>query len=162
MLEKSPSSKNQSSVVLDYSALLLPTIHALADRPNTLVIAVFGDCGAILSPDIPIPANVRVADYVPFDDILPYCAVFVGNGGYGSVQHSVVAGTPLVVAGEMEDKAEMCAVAEWVWVAVNLGTGRPSEGEVRGGWRRCWGIQSIGRGVGRFSRRLSGLIRWGL
>lgn len=119
--------------MLDYSALLLPTIHALADRPNTLFSEVRSDCGAILAPDIPIPANVRVADYVPFDDILPYCAVLVGNGGYGSVQHSIVAGTPLVVACETEDKAEICAEAEWVGVAVNLGTGKPSEGKVRRG-----------------------------
>lgn len=123
----------QGTVHMDYNEIIRPTIEALNDRPNTLVIVALGQRGATLDPSIPVPENLRVADYVPFDDILPHCSVFVGNGGYGGVQHSVAHGTPLVVAGESEDKPEMCAIAEWAGVAVNLRTGRPTSEALRAG-----------------------------
>lgn len=123
----------QGTVHMDYNEIITPTMEALKDRPNTLVVVALGQRGATLDPTIPIPENTRVADYVPFDDILPHCSVFVGNGGYGGVQHSVAHGTPLVVAGESEDKPEMCAIAEWAGVAVNLHTGKPTSEALRAG-----------------------------
>ncbi|KAK5653771.1 hypothetical protein OQA88_7928 [Cercophora sp. LCS_1] len=123
----------QGTVVFDYATLVIPTMEALQDRPNTLVVVVLGERGATLDPSITVPENVRVADYIPFDDILPFVHVFVGNGGYGGVQHSIAQGTPLVVAGDTEDKTEMCAIAAWAGVAVNLRTGRPTVEALRAG-----------------------------
>lgn len=127
----------QGTVIFDYTALVLPTIEALKDRPDTLVVAVLGLKGATLPSDLlpggVVPANVRVVDYLPYDAILPLADVFVGNGGYGGVIHSVSHGTPMVLAGDTEDKAEMCAITAWCGAAVNLRTGRPSVEDVRRG-----------------------------
>jgi UDP:flavonoid glycosyltransferase YjiC (YdhE family) len=111
--------------------LLLPTLSALASNPNLLVIAVLGSRGASLPPEIPIPANARVVDFIPFDDLLPYCAVFVTNGGYGAVQHAIANATPLVVAGSTEEKPENAARVQWAGIGLDLRTGTPSEEELR-------------------------------
>ena len=121
------------TVVSNYDHLVLPTMEAMKDRPNTLVIVVLGLRGGTLDSNIPIPENVRVSDYIPFDDILPHCSVFVGNGGYGGVQHSISHGTPMVLAGETEDKTEMCAISEWIGVALNLKTVKPTSEALRVG-----------------------------
>ncbi|KAK3695803.1 putative UDP-glucuronosyltransferase 2A3 [Podospora appendiculata] len=124
----------QGTVDFDYTHLVLPTLTICAARPNTLVIAALGQPNATLPTSFgAIPPNARVADYIPFDLILPHCAVFVGNGGYGGVQHSIAHGTPMVLAGASEDKTEMCAIAAWAGVAVNLCTGTPSAEALRDG-----------------------------
>ncbi|CEI62561.1 unnamed protein product [Fusarium venenatum] len=64
-----------------------------------------------------------------YGNILPLASVFVGNSGYGEVRASLANGTPLVVAGDSEDKPEICAIIEWAGVTVNLRTGNPT-GEV--------------------------------
>ncbi|KAK8066681.1 glycosyltransferase family 1 protein [Apiospora hydei] len=133
---ESPAKKDiilvsQGTVELNYENLIIPTLEAVKDRPSTLVIVVLGVKGASLGPDVTIPDNTRVLDYFPFDDILPHCSVLVHNGGYGGVQHSIRNGTPMVLAGETEDKPEMCAIAAWAGVAINLKTGKPSKVALR-------------------------------
>lgn len=123
----------QGTVRMDWNDIVVPTMQALKDRPNTLVIVALGQRGAKLDASIPVPENSRVADYLPFDDILPLASVFVGNGAYGGVRPSLAHGTPLVVAGDSEDKPEMCAIAEWAGVAVNLRTGNPTSEALRAG-----------------------------
>ncbi|KAM0234047.1 hypothetical protein ACHAP5_010225 [Fusarium lateritium] len=123
----------QGTVRMDYNDIAVPTMEALEDRPKTLVIVALGQCGAVLDPSIVVPKNTRVVDYLPFDDILPLSSVFVGNGGYGGVRASLAHGTPLVVAGDSEDKPEMCAIIEWAGVAVNLRTGNPTKEALRAG-----------------------------
>ncbi|KAF5020197.1 hypothetical protein F66182_7762 [Fusarium sp. NRRL 66182] len=123
----------QGTVRMDYKDIVVPAIDALKDRPNTLVIVVLGQRGAALDSNIAIPENTRVVDYLTYDDILPLASVFIGNGGYGGVRASLSHGTPLVVAGDSEDKVEMCAIAEWAGVAVNLRTGSPTSEALRVG-----------------------------
>ncbi|KAH6717260.1 putative UDP-glucuronosyltransferase 2A3 [Leptodontidium sp. MPI-SDFR-AT-0119] len=116
----------QGTVALRYNELIIPTIEALKDRPNTLVIAALGKKGASLPEEIPIPANARVIDFIPFDDLLPHCAAFVTNGGYGGFQHAISNGTPIITAGDGEDKPEVSARAEWSGMGVNLRTPKPT------------------------------------
>ncbi|RYP45040.1 hypothetical protein DL768_008555 [Monosporascus sp. mg162] len=123
----------QGTVRMDWNAIVIPTMEALKDRPNTLVVVALGKRGAALDPKTHVPENARVADYIPFDDILPLSSVLVHNGGYGGVRASLAHGTPLVVAGDSEDKPEMCAIAEWAGVAVNLRTGNPTSEALRAG-----------------------------
>ncbi|KAH6648016.1 putative UDP-glucuronosyltransferase 2A3 [Truncatella angustata] len=123
----------QGTVRMDWSDIVVPTMEALKDRPNTLVVVALGKRGATLDSSILVPENARVTDYLPFDDILPFSSVFVGNGGYGGVRCSLAHGTPLVVAGDSEDKPEMCAIIEWAGVAVNLRTGNPTSEALRAG-----------------------------
>jgi UDP:flavonoid glycosyltransferase YjiC (YdhE family) len=67
-----------------------------------------------------VPANARVAEFIPFDDLLPHIDVLVSNGGYGGVQQTLGHGVPMVLAGEAADKAEVTARAAWAGVAINL------------------------------------------
>lgn len=113
--------------------IVIAAMDALKDRPNTLEIVILGQRGAQLDSDIVISNNTRVIDYLPYDDILPIASVFVGNGGYGGVRASLSHGTPLVAAGESQDKIEMCAIMEWAGVGVNLRTVSPTGEAIRAG-----------------------------
>lgn len=123
----------QGTLAVNYDDLLMPTIRCLADRDDLLVVGIRGVRGAILPlSTVSLPANTRIVDYLSYDALLPYAAVFVTNGGYGSVIHAVTNGTPVVLAGASEDKPHVVALSAWAGIGVNLGTGRPSEEQVRG------------------------------
>jgi UDP:flavonoid glycosyltransferase YjiC (YdhE family) len=111
--------------------LLLPAISAFSESPYVLIIAILGARNASLPPEVALPSNVRVADFIPFDDILPYCDVFVTNGGYGAVQHAIANGTPMVVAGSTEEKPENAARVQWAGIGIDLRTGTPTEAMLR-------------------------------
>jgi UDP:flavonoid glycosyltransferase YjiC (YdhE family) len=97
---------------MNFSDLIIPTMTALAEREDILVVVALGKKGAALPAGTTIPANSRVTDFIPFDDLLPHCSLFITNGGYGAFQHAISNGTPLIVAGTTEDKPEVAARAE--------------------------------------------------
>ncbi|WP_316768946.1 glycosyltransferase [Streptomyces sasae] len=78
-----------------------------------------------------IPANVRLAGFVPFGQPLPLADVLVANAGYGGVRTALRHGMPLVVGGETEGKPEVAARVEWSGTGVNLRTARPEASAVR-------------------------------
>lgn len=104
----------------DLGALVDPVIEALADD-DVLVVAT--TCGGVSRVD-PLPANVRIADFLPYDELLPRCDVVVSNGGYGGVNHALRYGVPLVVVGASQDKPEVAARVSWS--GAGLGFARPS------------------------------------
>jgi MGT family glycosyltransferase len=114
----------------DLGQLIGPTLDALAEDPDLLVIVTTG--GASLS-SIPtrIPTNARVADFLPFERLLSRVDVVVSNGGYGTVNMSLKAGIPLVVAGLTEDKADITARVAWSGAGINLATNEASSAAVR-------------------------------
>jgi MGT family glycosyltransferase len=113
--------------------LIEPTIAALADEDVTVVVTTGGrDVSQIR---IPLPANTFVSEYIPHDVLLPRVDVMVTNGGYGAVQRALIAGVPLIVAGNTEDKPEVAGRVEWVGAGVNLRTGTPTAAAVRGAVR---------------------------
>jgi UDP:flavonoid glycosyltransferase YjiC (YdhE family) len=122
---------SQGSFALNFSDLVVPTMEGLKDRENTLVVVALGKKGATMPEGTPVPSNSRVADFIPFDDLLPHCAVFITNGGYGAFQHAISNGTPLVLGGSTEDKPEVAARAEWAGVGINLKTAQPTADAVR-------------------------------
>ena len=78
-----------------------------------------------------VPANARVAEFIPFAELLPRASVLVGNGGYGGVQQALRHGVPMVLAGQSEDKVEVTARAAWAGAAINLATQRPAVADIR-------------------------------
>ncbi|WP_439659978.1 nucleotide disphospho-sugar-binding domain-containing protein [Lentzea sp. HUAS TT2] len=105
---------------MDLHQLVLPTIHALADEPVTVVASTgTHDLG-------PLPANAFTAPFLPYDRLLPEIAAMVTNGGLGGVQLALAQGVPLVVAGATEDKPEVAARVERSGAGVNLRTSAPS------------------------------------
>lgn len=111
----------------DLSQLVEPTLAALADD-DVLVVAALGRGVDALSE---VPGNVRVASYVPFDELLPRADVLVTNGGFGSTQQALAAGTPVVVAGASEDKAPTAARIAFHGVGISLDTSTPTADQVR-------------------------------
>ncbi|BEU94498.1 glycosyltransferase [Acidovorax sp. DW039] len=109
----------------DPQQLIVPTLKALAGQPHLHVIAT---TGGPVPPELAAmaPANARIMDFVPYGELLPKVQVMVTNGGYGSVNHALSLGIPLVVAGATEEKPEIAARVAWAGAGINLRTGRPS------------------------------------
>ena len=102
----------------DFTQLVIPTITALAASDALVVVSTGGRPIDTLPSDLPV--NVRVAEYLPYDRLLPLVDVVVTNGGYGGVQQALSHGVPIVVAGQTEDKVEVSARVGWSGAGVNL------------------------------------------
>lgn len=111
----------------DFDDLIRPTLTALADM-DAEIVAVTGRAEADIGP---VPANAHVADFIPFDQLLPHVDVLVTNGGYGGIQQALGHGVPLVLAGETEDKIEVTSRVAHTGAAINLRTGRPNAAALR-------------------------------
>jgi UDP:flavonoid glycosyltransferase YjiC (YdhE family) len=109
----------------DLTELVQPTLDALADV-DVLVVAALGRDATLDR----VPANARVAEYIPFGTLLPHADVVVSNGGFGGVQQALSLGVPLVLAGLTEDKMEVNARAAWAGAAINLATQRPNPDDI--------------------------------
>jgi MGT family glycosyltransferase len=104
----------------DFDALVFPTIEALAD----LDVLVVASTGGRDIPDRALPANARIARYLPYDRLLPRTSAFVTNGGYGGVHYALEHGVPIISTGNTEDKAEVSARVEWSGAGLRLRPGR--------------------------------------
>ncbi len=124
----------QGTVATEPESLILPTLQALAQEP-VLVVAVTGGL-PVAHLGTRLPANVRVAPFIPYSALLPHTTVMVTNGGYGGVQMALAHGVPLVAAGKSEEKAEVCARIGWSGVGINLKTHRPTPTQIRSAVRR--------------------------
>lgn len=132
----------------EFDRLVLPTVRALAELDVLVVVSLGGAAGADLGP---LPGNVRVATYLPYDRLLPLTSVFVTNGGYGGIQHALSAGVPIVVAGDTEDKPEVAARVAWSGAGVNLRTGTPSADQLRAAVTRVLGTPAFRRSAQRLA-----------
>jgi MGT family glycosyltransferase len=110
----------------NFNLLVAPTLAALADEPDVLVIVTAGGRPIDAIPG-KIPSNARVASFLPFEWLLPYVSVLVTNGGYGSVNQALSFGIPLVTAGLTEDKADVNARVAWSGVGIDLATNEPTQ-----------------------------------
>jgi UDP:flavonoid glycosyltransferase YjiC (YdhE family) len=112
----------------DYDQVIAPALRALADD-DVLVVVATG--GRPLDTLPPLPANARVATFLPYDELLPRTAVYVTNGGYGGVQYALRYGVPIVTTGGKEDKPEVGARVAWSGVGRRFRTERPSPRALR-------------------------------
>jgi UDP:flavonoid glycosyltransferase YjiC (YdhE family) len=112
----------------DPTELIVPTVRALAGTDLLVVASTGGPDPAVVERAYggPLPANVRVERFLPYDHLLPAADVMVTNGGYGAVHHALRHGLPLVVAGTSEDKAEVNARVRWSGAGLDLRAQRPS------------------------------------
>jgi MGT family glycosyltransferase len=114
----------------DFGLLVAPTLAALADEDGLLVVVTTGGRPVDTIPGA-IPANARVASFLPFEWALEKADVFVTNGGYGSVNQALSYGLPIVTAGLTEDKADVNMRIAWSGVGIDLATNQPSPPAVR-------------------------------
>ena len=114
----------------NFDLLIAPTMAALANEPDVLVVVTAGGRPIEAIPGI-IPSNARLASYLPFDWLLPRVDAMVTNGGNGSVNQAMSFGIPLVAAGTTEDKADVNARVGWSGVGINLVTNEPTQEALR-------------------------------
>ncbi len=117
----------------DLSELVLPTVEAFAGRDPLVVVTTGGAPVASLGA---LPGNVRAAEFVPYDELLPRTSVMITNGGYGGVQFALRHGVPLVVAPGKEDKVEVAARVAWSGAGIDLRDERPAPARIRRGVER--------------------------
>lgn len=118
----------QGTLDVDPDDLLQPAIVGLAAARPLLVCATGGAPASTLGP---LPANVRIAPFLPHDLLLPLVDIMVTNGGWGGVLAAVEAGVPLVVAAGSLDKPEVARRVAWSGVGLDLRTGKPRPHRVR-------------------------------
>jgi UDP:flavonoid glycosyltransferase YjiC (YdhE family) len=119
----------------DFSELVTPTLEALANEPDILVMVTTGG-RPIETLRGPLPENVRVAEYLPFEWAMSKINAFVTNGGYGSVNQALSFGVPVVTAGTVADRGDVGARVAWSGVGVNLATNAPTPDALRSAVRR--------------------------
>lgn len=136
----------------DLSALIQPTLAALADEPGVVVVATTGRPG--VRAILPVPANAIVTEWLTYSELLPHVDVMITNGGYGGVQHALRHGVPLIVAGESSDKAEVAARVEYSGVGVNLKTATPSIGAIARAVRNVTTNSTYRAAAGRLAREI--------
>ncbi len=116
---------NQGTIANDITELILPTIEALKEE-NVLVIAV-----PVRQEINDLPNNVKVAEFIPFANLLPHVDVMVTNGGYGATHMALAHGIPMVSSGGSEDKMEVSARVAYSGCGINLKKLRPSPKEIK-------------------------------
>ena len=114
----------------DFTELIAPTLAALAEEPDVLVVATAGGRSTATIPG-PIPDNARLADYLPLEWLLPHVDALVSNGGYGTVNQALSHGVPVVAAGGTEDKPDVGARVAWSGVGIDLKTAMPTPEVIR-------------------------------
>ena len=121
----------QGTVANDLRELVRPTLDALTGEDVVVVVTTAG--GKLEGP---IPANARVAAFLPYDDLLPKVDLLVTNGGYGTVQMALAKGVPIVGCGHTEDKPEICQRIEWSGAGLRVRARKPSPEAIRTAVRR--------------------------
>jgi UDP:flavonoid glycosyltransferase YjiC (YdhE family) len=138
---------------LDLTELILPTLRGLAHRNDLHVVATTGGSGT-MSALGDVPRNARVVDYLPYERLLPDVDAMVTNGGFGGVQHALLHGIPLVLAGDRSDKPEVAARVAYAGAGIDLRTSRPSPQAVADAVRRVLADPSYRRAAQRIAREM--------
>jgi UDP:flavonoid glycosyltransferase YjiC (YdhE family) len=123
----------QGTVSNHPTELLLPTLRGLAGSDVLVVATTGGPTAAELEAlnGQPLPANARVAPFIPYRQLLSRAKIFVTNGGYSGVTMALAHGVPIVQAGVTEEKKEVGARVDWTGVGQVLRTSTPDSGQVR-------------------------------
>lgn len=145
----------QGTQNIDPSDLFRPALEALADR-DVLVVVATGIPGHDALP-FRVAGNVRVAGFLPYEQLLPRVDVMITNGGWGGTLAALSHGIPLVIAGGDLDKPEIAARVAWSGAGVNLRTGTPTSAQVAAGFDRVVSEPSLRDAATRVAAELRSL-----
>jgi len=141
--------------------LVLPTIAALASAGLQVVVTTGAGSVADLRTGLgrtglgrPVPDWLRVARWIPYEEVLPRVGAFVTNGGYIGVTSALAHGVPLVQVGSSEEKAEIGARIAWAKVGVRL-RWRPPRRRLRRSVLRALNDPTIRAAVDQMQRSLA-------
>jgi len=115
----------QGTVEKDVSKIIEPTLEAFKDSTYLVIVTTGGSQTNELRAKFP-QSNFIIEDFIPFNEVMPYCDVYITNGGYGGVMLGIEHGLPLVVAGVHEGKNEINARVGYFNLGVNLKSERPT------------------------------------
>jgi len=136
----------------DLTRLIGPTLTGLA-HSDVLVIVSTG--GRPINDVGTVPSNVRVAEFLPYDLLMPLTDVYVTNGGFGGVQYALSHGVPMVVAGDTEDKPEVAARVSWSGTGINLRSGTPTAEAVRDAVQRVLAVPRFRNRAAEFAESIA-------
>jgi len=120
----------QGTIERDVEKLIVPTLEAFKNEPETLVIATTGGSQTNeLRNRFPI-SNALIEDYIDFNRVMPYANVYITNGGYGGVMLGLQHKLPIVAAGVHEGKNEIAARLAYCQVGIDLRTERPKPTQI--------------------------------
>jgi UDP:flavonoid glycosyltransferase YjiC (YdhE family) len=125
----------------DFGQLIGPTLAGLAKEKDIIVLATTGG-QPIESIPVELPANARVANFLPYEAILPSIDLLITNGGYGTVNMALAQGIPIVTAGLTEDKEEVSAHVQWSGAGIDLRTNQATPEAVRDAARKLLDLPS--------------------
>lgn len=120
----------QGTVEKDPEKIIVPTLEAFKNSDRLVVVTTGGSRTAELQQRFKAP-NVIIEDFIPFDDVMPYCDVYVTNGGYGGVLMGIKHQLPMVVAGIHEGKLEINARVGYFKLGINLQTEKPTADQIK-------------------------------
>lgn len=150
----------QGTFAVDPTTLLIPAIEALCDDESLLLVVPSRFATSIRTGleerglDL---KNVRLAEWVPYDLLLPKCRILITNGGYGSVTQSLSHGVPMICAGTSEDKRDTAARMVSVGAGVDLGTDKPSSEQIRTAVKEVLHDEKYRENARRVGKDLNGL-----
>ncbi|MVM41682.1 glycosyltransferase [Spirosoma sp. HMF3257] len=141
----------QGTVERDPEKLLVPTLEAFRNDPNTLVIATTGGTGTTALRTRFPGKNLLIEDYIDFQEVMPLAHVFVTNAGYGGVLMAAQNGLPMVAAGVHEGKSEIAARINYFRLGISLKTETPTSAQIRESVKKVLTDPSYRRNVKRLS-----------
>jgi MGT family glycosyltransferase len=97
-----------SSEFQDDGVLVRTALEALRDEP----VHVVATMPSGLAPDLDIPANATVAEFLPHSAVLERTAVAVTHGGMGATQKALARGIPVCVVPFGRDQLEVARRVE--------------------------------------------------
>ncbi|WP_213803146.1 nucleotide disphospho-sugar-binding domain-containing protein [Granulicella sp. dw_53] len=119
----------------DFGHLVGPSLEGLA-REDDLIVLVTTGGRAIDSILVKIPENARVANFLPYDQIMSRIDLLITNGGYGTGNMALAHGIPIISAGLTEDKEDVSAHVQWAGVGLDLRTNQATPEAVRAAARK--------------------------
>jgi UDP:flavonoid glycosyltransferase YjiC (YdhE family) len=114
----------------DLGQVVAPALVALGDRKDVTIIVTTGGQPAESIP-VAIPANARIASFLPYAEIMPEIDLLITNGGYGTVNMAISHGIPVISAGLTEDKEEVSAHVQWSGAGIDLRTNQATPEAIR-------------------------------
>lgn len=140
----------QGTIEKDPEKIIVPTLEAFKGS-NTLVIVTTGGSGTAQLRGRYSDENFIIEDFIPFNDVMPYCDVYITNGGYGGVMMGIENKLPLVVAGVHEGKNEINARIHYFGLGIDLRTETPTPEAIRSAVNKVISDNSYARNVARLS-----------
>jgi UDP:flavonoid glycosyltransferase YjiC (YdhE family) len=114
----------------DFGQVIAPALVALGGREDVTIIVTTGGQPAESIP-VAIPANARIASFLPYAQIMPEIDLLITNGGYGTVNMAIAHGIPVISAGLTEDKEEVSAHVQWSGAGIDMRTNQATPEAIR-------------------------------